>query len=87
MEPAYVVSLIILGLGSVAYIALMWWSAGWQNELNAVKSRQQEHEKRLNAHDVQHATIRTELTHIKDTVDETHDDVKALLRNGNSSTG
>ncbi len=87
MNPAYVVSLIMAGLGFVAWVALMWWSKGWQDELAEAKETIKKHQDLHNEHNVRFAVLTTELGSIKETVDETHKDVKQLLQNGNRTAG
>lgn len=88
MEPQYVVALIITGLAVVAWALIMNWSKGWEDRLTAQDSRLDKHDDEHLQHHVNHVAVRTELENIKDTVSETHDDVKELLKqNGNRATG
>ena len=88
-EPQYVVAIIILGLGAIAWFMVVNWKNSWDTRLTAQDSRLDRHADKHSEHDTNHATLTERLDHIKDTADETRQDVKELLRhsNGNRSTG
>ncbi len=64
---------IISALGIVTFFMIRSWAMSWELRLNA-------HDERLGEHDVDLATISTNMEHIKVSVDETRDDVKELLK-------
>ena len=88
-EPQHIVALIITGLGAVAFFMIKSWANTWETRLTAVDDRLDSHEKRLGKHDVNHATLETNLENITKITQETRNDVKDLLRNsnGNRATG
>ena len=72
-EVQYVVVAIITGLGGIALLMIKNWARTWETKLIA-------HDKKLENHGLQIATITANMEHIRVTGDETRDDVKELLR-------
>jgi hypothetical protein len=96
MEPQYIASLIILGLGGLAAELIRRWAKGWETRMLAQDHRLDAHGHRLDEHEDRHlksdiklAVVAAELKYIKDTTDGTSADVKKLLQNvgTNRSTG
>ena len=86
MEPAAIAALVITSLGAVAWWMIRNWAKNWETRIAAQDRRLEIHDNRLNEHDTLHAITNANLEHIRDQVDETHDDVKRIL-SGNSGTG
>ena len=81
MEPQYIASLIILGLGCIAWYMIQQWAKSWKTRLIAHDERLAEHEERHLKADIKLAVIGAELKYIKDTTDSTSADVKKILQN------
>ena len=80
LEPSHVFSVLIVGLGTVAWFMIRNWYKTWNDRLLAHDERFDDHEKRHNQHDIQFASMQSDLTHIKEGVDE----VKQLLNARNT---
>ncbi len=55
------------------------WASSWETRLTA-------HDDRLGDHDVQIAYLKANVEHIRATADETHTDVKELLKQNGHGT-
>lgn len=78
-DAQYIVSLLITGLGIVAFLMIKNWARTWETRLTA-------HDERLEDHGLKIATITANMEHIRVTGDETREDVKELLRQSNGRT-
>jgi hypothetical protein len=79
MEPAAIAALVIASLGTVAWWMIRNWARTWETRISAQDRRLEIHDNRLNEHDTLHAITSANLEHIREQVDETHDDVKRIL--------
>lgn len=75
-ELQAVVTALTAGLTAVAFFMLKSWYKSWETKLD-------QHENRLGKHDVQIATVTSDMKHILDGIEDTRQDVKELLRNQN----
>ena len=68
-----IVVMIITGLGALAFFMIKHWTNSWDRKFIS-------HDKRISKHDVQIATLAANMDHIKETTDETREDIKRFLR-------
>ena len=84
MKPEhYLIGAIFSVLITALGFMLKSWKAGWEERLAAQDRRLDRHTDRHNEHDTNHAMLTERLDHIKDTAEETRQDVKELLKQSN----
>ena len=89
IQPQYVVALVMSGLAVVAWYMITEWKRSWETRLTAQDDRLDRHARKHTEHDVNHATLSSDLDHITKTTEEISKDVKRLLiqSNGTRSSG
>ena len=72
--------LLIAGLGTVAWVMIRKWANTWETRLLHQDRRLDLHNKRISDNELETATLKSDVRHIKETSDETRADVKEILR-------
>lgn len=94
MEEPWITAQTLAGIGIVSLLGLAGrlmyvWARNWETKLLKQDRRLDLQGKVINRHENELIALTKDVEHIRDTADETKDDVKQLLRlaNGNRSTG
>ena len=84
MKPEhYVIGAIFSVLITALGFMLKSWKTGWETRLAAQDKRLDRHAEKHTEHEVNHATVSSDLDHIKEKTEEIATDVKELLRQYN----
>ena len=85
-DARWIVGFVISGLAVTAWFMIRGWKKSWEDRIIAQDRRLDGHGEQISETKTELEVLKSDVGHIRETVDETRTDVKTLVRQANGTS-